>query len=121
VPRDQVARFVKCVKELERTYRIRIRSFGHAGDGNLHVYVCKDQLPEAEWDARLTAVMAALYQKARELGGQVSGEHGIGHAKVGFLRESVGATAMQLMRGIKLAFDPENILNPGKVCALRLR
>jgi glycolate oxidase len=118
VPRDQVARFVKCVKELERTYRIRIRSFGHAGDGNLHVYVCKDQLPEAEWDARLTAVMAALYQKARELGGQVSGEHGIGHAKVEFLRESVGATAMQLMHGIKLAFDPENILNPGKVCAV---
>jgi glycolate oxidase len=116
VPRDQVARFVKCVKELGRTFQIRIRSFGHAGDGNLHVYVCKDQLTDTEWHDRLAAVMAALYQKAQELGGQVSGEHGIGHAKIGFLKESVGATAMGLMQGIKQAFDPGNILNPGKVC-----
>jgi glycolate oxidase len=119
VPRVQVAGFVKYVKELGRKYEIRIRSFGHAGDGNLHVYVCKDQLPEADWSERLTAVMTAMYEKARELGGQVSGEHGIGHAKMGFLRESVGDTAMQLMQEIKLAFDPENILNPGKVCAGR--
>jgi glycolate oxidase len=116
VPRNQVARFVKYVKELERMYQIRIRSFGHAGDGNLHVYVCKDQLTEADWNKRLTAVMAALYQKAQELGGQVSGEHGIGHAKREFLRESVGDPAMRLMQGIKLAFDPGNILNPGKIC-----
>jgi glycolate oxidase len=116
VPGNQVVRFVKYVKELEKTYEIRIRSFGHAGDGNLHVYVCKDQLTEADWNRRLTAVMAALYQKARELGGQVSGEHGIGHAKKEFLRESVGDPAMRLMRGIKLTFDPGNILNPGKVC-----
>jgi glycolate oxidase len=119
VPRVQVAGFVKYVKELGRKYEIRIRSFGHAGDGNLHVYVCKDQLSEADWGERLTAVMAAMYQKALELGGQVSGEHGIGHAKMGFLRESVGDTAMGLMQGIKRAFDPGNILNPGKICALR--
>lgn len=116
VPRNQVARFVKFVKELERTYQIRIRSFGHAGDGNLHVYVCKDQLSDAEWKRRLERVMQAMYDKAGELGGQVSGEHGIGHAKVGFLRNSIGRTQMNLMKGIKLAFDPKNILNPGKVC-----
>jgi glycolate oxidase len=116
VPRNQVARFVKFVKELERTYQIRIRSFGHAGDGNLHVYVCKDQLSDAEWKRRLERVMEALYDKAVELKGQVSGEHGIGHAKVGFLRNSIGRTQMNLMKGIKLAFDPKNILNPGKVC-----
>jgi glycolate oxidase len=119
VPRNQVARYVKYVKELERTCEIRIRSFGHAGDGNLHVYVCKDQLSEEDWDRRLTAVMTTLYQKAQELGGQVSGEHGIGHAKIEFLQESVGMTALQLMQGIKLAFDPGNILNPGKVCITR--
>jgi glycolate oxidase len=116
VPRNQVAQFVKCVKELERRYEIRIRSFGHAGDGNLHVYVCKDQLPEPVWHDKLEAVMTAMYLKARDLGGQVSGEHGVGHAKIKFLRESVGETSMQLMRSIKLAFDPGNILNPGKVC-----
>ncbi len=116
VPRNQVARFVKFVKELERTYQIRIRSFGHAGDGNLHVYVCKDQLSDTEWKQRLNPVMRAMYDKAIELNGQVSGEHGIGHAKVDFLRNSVGQTQMNLMKGIKLAFDPKNILNPGKVC-----
>ena len=107
------------VKDLERNYEIRIRSFGHAGDGNLHVYVCKDQLADQVWRDKLTMIMDAMYQKARDLGGQVSGEHGVGHAKIGFLRESVGDTAMQLMRGVKLAFDPGNILNPGKVCMER--
>lgn len=116
VPRNQVARFVKFVKELERVHQIRIRSFGHAGDGNLHVYVCKDKLSDLEWKQRLEPVMQAMYDKAIELNGQVSGEHGIGHAKVGFLRNSVGRIQMDLMKGIKLAFDPKNILNPGKVC-----
>lgn len=116
VPRNQVARFVKFVKELERTHKIRIRSFGHAGDGNLHVYVCKDDLSDLEWKQRLDPVMQAMYDKAIELKGQVSGEHGIGHAKVEFLRKSVGKTQMNLMKGIKQAFDPQNILNPGKVC-----
>lgn len=119
VPGNQVAQFVKYVKELERNYEIRIRSFGHAGDGNIHVYVCKDQLADQVWRDKLTTIMAAMYLKARELGGQVSGEHGVGHAKIGFLRDSVGETAMQLMRGIKLTFDPGNILNPGKVCMER--
>ena len=59
--------------------------------------------------------MDALYEAARVLGGEVSGEHGIGHAKVGFLREAVGETQMALMRGIKAVFDPKGILNPGKV------
>ncbi|NLY75560.1 MAG: FAD-binding oxidoreductase [Firmicutes bacterium] len=116
VPRNQVARFVKYVKDLERIHQIRIRSFGHAGDGNLHVYVCKDDLSDAEWKRRLEPVMQAMYDKAGELGGQVSGEHGIGHAKTEFLRKSVGRIQLDLMKRIKLAFDPKNILNPGKVC-----
>jgi glycolate oxidase len=116
VPRNQVAQFVKYVKGLGRGHAIRIRSFGHAGDGNLHIYVCKDRLAEPDWRHKLAAVMAAMYDKARELGGQVSGEHGVGHAKIEFLRDSVGPVAMRLMCGIKLSFDPKNILNPGKVC-----
>lgn len=57
-----------------------------------------------------------MYGKALELEGQFSGEHGIGHAKIPFLKESLGNTSMEIMKSIKLAFDPKNILNPGKVC-----
>lgn len=116
VPRDRIAVFMNFVKELEKKYRVRIRSFGHAGDGNLHVYVCRDDMDKDLWNEKLNQVMGELYQKAVELEGQVSGEHGIGHAKVPYLRESLGEVQMELMRSIKLAFDPRNILNPGKVC-----
>ena len=116
VPRSRVAVFVKYVKELERREQIRIRCFGHAGDGNLHVYVCKDRLDNEVWRRKLDLVMQAMYDQAIELEGQVSGEHGIGHAKVRYLRESMGDGYISLMQGIKAVFDPQNILNPGKVC-----
>jgi glycolate oxidase len=115
VPRNQIANFIKYVNNLEREYGVRIRSFGHAGDGNLHIYVCKDNLDNETWKQKLEPVMQAMYDKAKELNGQVSGEHGIGHAKKRFLRESLGDMNMALMRGIKLTFDPKNILNPGKI------
>jgi len=89
--------------------------FGHAGDGNLHIYACRDDMEEAAWKAACEQVMDELYAAARAMGGEVSGEHGIGHAKRGFLRESVGEMQLNLMRGIKAAFDPNGILNPGKV------
>ncbi len=116
VPRNRIAEFMKFVNELETKYGIRIRSFGHAGDGNLHVYVCRDRLSEADWKQKLQSVMVAMYQKADELEGQVSGEHGIGHAKIPFLNSSLGDVPLKLMRAIKSSFDPMNILNPGKVC-----
>ena len=115
VPRDNIPAFVHRMVEIGKEAGIRIRSFGHAGDGNLHIYVCRDQLPEDEWKKKVAYVMAQLYEKARALHGQVSGEHGIGHAKREFLRESAGERQMDLMRGIKAVFDPNGILNPGKV------
>ena len=95
---------------------MRIPSFGHAGDGNLHIYICKDNLTEAEWETTLSAVFDCMYKRAEELGGLVSGEHGIGYAKKAFLRESLGETPILLMQGIKKTFDPKLILNPHKVC-----
>jgi glycolate oxidase len=118
VPKNKIAVFVKFVGTLANHHNIRILSFGHAGDGNLHTYACKDNLCDEEWHLNLSLVMKEMYKKAIELGGQVSGEHGIGHAKVIYLQESVGDTCMELMRSIKFAFDPKNILNPGKVCNL---
>ena len=115
VPRDVIPAFVNRMVEIGRRAGVRIRSFGHAGDGNLHIYVCRDDLPEAEWKQKVSQVMNELYGAAREMRGEVSGEHGIGHAKRQFLRESVGDRQMELMRGIKRAFDPNGILNPGKV------
>ena len=117
VPRARVAEFVLFSHGLQERHGVRIRSFGHAGDGNLHIYVLRDELGEAEWKAKLSAVFEDLYARARELGGQVSGEHGIGSAKRPYLAESLSPEVRALMRGIKAAFDPKNILNPGKVVA----
>lgn len=116
VPRNKVAVFMKFVNELNNKYEVRIRSFGHAGDGNLHIYVCKDGMERTLWQNKLGSIMNELYEKAVELEGQVSGEHGIGHAKKDFLRQSLGDTQISLMKSIKSCFDPKYILNPGKVC-----
>lgn len=115
VPRDRIAAFVHESVEIGRRAGVRVCSFGHAGDGNLHIYACRDGLSEADWKRGVSQVMDELYAAARRMGGEVSGEHGIGHAKRDFLQKSVGDTQMALMRGIKAAFDPNGILNPGKV------
>lgn len=116
VPRNKIAEFVKYAQELETKFDIRIRSFGHAGDGNLHIYVLRDELSQKDWEEKLNNVFEAMYSKANELGGMVSGEHGIGYAKKPFLQESMGEDTMELLKNIKKAFDTKNILNPGKVC-----
>lgn len=115
VPRERIADFVRQSGQIGREAGVRICSFGHAGDGNLHIYVCKDAMEDQAWAKALEQGMDRLYEAARNLGGEVSGEHGIGHAKREFLRESLGETQMALMRGIKSVFDPAGILNPGKV------
>ncbi len=114
-----VGEFMKFVKELSEKYEVRIRSFGHAGDGNLHVYVCKDDLTDERWETVVNTCMDQMYEKAIQLNGQVSGEHGIGHAKKKYLRQSIGETQIELMRQIKKVFDPKGILNPNKVFDLK--
>ncbi|HHU21723.1 MAG TPA: FAD-binding oxidoreductase [Acholeplasma sp.] len=115
VPRSEVGNYIKYTYELEKKYGLRLPSFGHAGDGNLHIYICKDDLSDKEWKEKLELVFEDLYNKAKEVGGLVSGEHGIGYAKMQYLKESVGEVQIDLMRRIKAAFDPKNLLNPGKV------
>jgi glycolate oxidase len=115
VPRARVAEFVLFSHALQKRHGVRIRSFGHAGDGNLHIYVLRDGLGDEEWKAKLAAVFDDLYAKARELGGQVSGEHGIGSAKRPYLAASLSPETRAIMRGIKSVFDPKNILNPHKI------
>ena len=116
VPGNQVDTFIKYTHELAAEFNVRIPSFGHAGDGNLHVYICRDALSDEDWEKTLSAIFDRMYEKSVELGGLVSGEHGIGYAKKEFLRRQYGETPIGLMQGIKRVFDPKNILNPGKVC-----
>ena len=116
VPGNQVDTFIKFTHELAEEFHVRIPSFGHAGDGNLHVYICRDALNDEDWEKTLSAIFDRMYEKSVELGGLVSGEHGIGYAKKAFLRRQYGETPIALMQGIKQVFDPKQILNPGKVC-----
>jgi glycolate oxidase len=116
VPRNKVADFIIYTHQLAKDLDIRIPSFGHAGDGNLHVYVCRDALDEKTWQEKLDRAFDLMYKKSVELAGLVSGEHGIGYAKRIYMKRQYGEGQVKLMRAIKAAFDPKNILNPGKVC-----
>ena len=115
VPRNNVNEMVDYLHNLHNEVDIRIKSFGHAGDGNLHSYILQDDLSQEEFEKRMGLAMDKIYQKAKELGGQVSGEHGIGYAKKPYLKESLDPETIALMNGVKHTFDPKNILNPHKV------
>ena len=115
VPKSNVADFIKYTHEVAKEVDIRIPSFGHAGDGNLHIYLCKDHMADEVFEEKCKKAFDLLYAKAREYGGMVSGEHGIGYAKKEYLEKQVGERQIELMRQIKKVFDPKNILNPGKV------
>ena len=115
VPRDKVAEFILYTHQVSKELNVRIPSFGHAGDGNLHIYICRDEMDELSWQSILNTAFDLLYKRAHELGGLVSGEHGIGFAKKRYLQESTDPAQIALMRGVKQLFDPHNILNPDKV------
>lgn len=116
VPVNKVDEFIKFTHTLADEMKVRIPSFGHAGDGNLHIYICRDELSADKWEEVLKICFDRMYKRAEELGGLVSGEHGIGYAKKEFLKNQCGEAQIALMQGIKKVFDPKNILNPDKVC-----
>ena len=116
VPGNKIDEFIKFTHTLAEKENIRIPSFGHAGDGNLHIYICRDDLDEKTWEEKLERCFNAMYTKAEEIGGLVSGEHGIGYAKKSYLKHQYGDSHIAIMQGIKKVFDQKNILNPGKVC-----
>jgi len=115
VPKGTVADFLRFTYALGVKYDIRVKCFGHAGDGNLHVYALRDRMPDEVWKSKLNGVFDELYQKAFEFGGKVSGEHGIGLVKSDYFAKSESQTVINLMKAVKTAFDPNNILNPGKI------
>ena len=116
VPINKIAPFINFVNEIGEKYDFDVQSFGHAGDGNLHIYtVSNDEDKLDEFNKQVHEFMEEIYAKAYEFGGQLSGEHGVGHGKLKYLKEYEGQLNTDLMRGIKKVFDPNMILNPGKV------
>ncbi|MEW6276475.1 MAG: FAD-linked oxidase C-terminal domain-containing protein [Bacillota bacterium] len=113
VPRSQVTRMLAAIREIGQKYNVLIGNFGHAGDGNLHPTILTDARNEEEME-RVHRAVEEIFEKALELGGTLSGEHGIGLAKKRFLPRQTGAEGLALMKRIKRALDPLNILNPGK-------
>ena len=114
VPINRSAEFVKYTKEVSNRYQVAIQSFGHAGDGNVHLCIIKGTLNEDEWQEKLHLLLEELYQKAAELGGLPSGEHGIGLTKLKYYLEHANGVQITLMRNLKRAFDANEILNPNK-------
>lgn len=115
VPRNKIAEFEKYARQVCGEVQLRLTTIGHAGDGNVHVSLCRDHMPENRWHEKVKYVLDRLYKRAKELGGQVSGEHGIGHVRIDALRDFLGERTFELFKAIKRAFDEKNILNPGKI------
>jgi glycolate oxidase len=114
VPRSCIAPMVKFIQETATKYNLTIGTFGHAGDGNLHPTCLTDERDKDEI-ARAHAAFGEIFDTALAMGGTITGEHGVGMAKKKYLPKLVGEAGIRVMRGIKYAFDPKGILNPGKV------
>ena len=116
VPRSQIAPMVEAINAIAKKYNIPICTFGHAGDGNLHPTCMTDARNEEEMH-RAEQAFAEIFAKAIELGGTITGEHGVGAMKAPYLEMKLGKEGIAAMQGIKQAFDPNNIMNPGKMFA----
>ena len=115
VPRAHLPLLVKGVKEICTHYGIMSICYGHAGDGNVHVNLLKGDLSEEAWNAGIEPAIREIFHLTVSLGGTISGEHGIGYTQRAYLPIALSEGEIRLMKGIKETFDPEGILNPGKI------
>lgn len=116
VPRSAIAEYVKAAKKIALSHGIRVEPCGHAGDGNIHTEMLRNPgMSDEEWKSATHASLVELYALSKKLGGQLSGEHGIGNGRLEFLEPFVGTRMHQLYKSIKLAFDEKLVLNPGKI------
>ena len=114
VPLDQQVDLVRFVESLRLQFNLKIGVFGHCGDGNLHVNFMYDENDEEE-TTRSVEALTSLMKKVIELGGAISGEHGVGLAKTPFVRDQFNQAEWEVMKSIKQSLDPKGILNPGKI------
>ena len=114
VPRSELAHMVRFVEQIAQKYRLRIGTFGHMGDGNLHPTFLTDERNHEEME-RVHAAFQDIFNEAIRIGGTITGEHGVGVAKRDFLPKFAGDAQMRVMRELRRVLDPAGILNPGKV------
>ncbi|GEN50158.1 FAD-binding oxidoreductase [Alkalibacterium pelagium] len=115
VPINKFAELIESTKAMQEKHGLNVLNFGHAGDGNVHTLLMKDDLSEEEWTRRRAALLKDLYQKVADLGGLPSAEHGIGIVKKEYMESMTDDINLKYMRAIKKVFDPDNRLNHGKV------
>jgi len=115
VPRNKIPEYIEGAERIAERRGVIISNIGHAGDGNVHSLIAKGELSDEEWHDTLETVIGELIDVALGVGGTISGEHGVGLAKKKYLVGQVGSTQVEIMKAIKRAFDPLNILNPEKV------
>ena len=114
VPRSELAKMVRFVEVIANKYRLRVGTFGHMGDGNLHPTFLTDERNHEEMH-RVHEAFKEIFEEAIRLGGTITGEHGIGLAKKDFLPKFAGDAQMRVMRELRRTLDPRGILNPGKM------
>jgi glycolate oxidase len=114
VPRSKVPNMIRAVNNIAKKHNVTIGTFGHAGDGNLHPTIVCD-IRDKEEMKRVYSAMDELFQAALDLGGSISGEHGVGLGKLKYMESQFGPQGMEAMRAIKKALDPNGIMNPGKL------
>lgn len=116
VPRSEIANMVNAIGEIAKKYDLNICTFGHAGDGNLHP-TCLTDVRDREEIERVEKAFEEIFEKAIELGGTITGEHGVGVMKAPYLEMKLGTAGIAAMQAIKTGLDPNNIMNPGKMFA----
>ncbi|MCY8543756.1 glycolate oxidase subunit GlcD [Bacillus haynesii] len=120
VPRSEIAEMVKSINTIAEKHQISICTFGHAGDGNLHP-TCTTDVRNSEEMKRVEQAFEDIFKKAVELGGTITGEHGVGEMKAPYLELKLGKAGIAAMKAVKQALDPNNIMNPGKIFAKDFR
>ena len=115
VPRAELPKLMEVVKEIGGRYGFRSICYGHAGDGNLHINILKDDLSDEVWSKKLPGAIRELFKEVANLKGTLSGEHGIGLVQAPYLDVVLSSDQINVMKSIKSALDPTGIMNPGKI------
>ena len=115
VPRSNLPKLITGIKQIGKEFGFNTVCFGHLGDGNLHVNILKENISEEDWEHKIPKGIGEIFKLTVSLGGTLSGEHGIGIAKRPYMSIAMSEVNLNLMRGIKKVFDPNGILNPGKI------